>query len=152
MLLRRLRRLDVWVSCCPKSSRFGEVSPLRRVWDLSGFVVCRLRWHLVWRVHWRLGFDSESSMALAPPRPCCSLLILFRPRLSLRFSLGPSRLCFLALVMFRFASRSVSWFLGTVLVRAAPSLRGVFGVGGGSGFPWLNSSSQHWSRSPAFCL
>ena len=81
-----------------------------------------------------------------------ALLILFRPRLSLRFSLSPSRLCFLALVMSRFASRSVPWFLGTVLVRAAPSLRGVFGVGGGLGFPWLNSSSQHWSRSPALCL
>ncbi|KAF3530575.1 hypothetical protein DY000_02038712 [Brassica cretica] len=74
------------------------------------------------------------------------------PRLSLRFSLSPSRLCFLALVMSRFASRSVPWFLGTVLVRAAPSLRGVFGVGGGLDFPWLNSSSQHWSRSPALCL
>lgn len=91
-------------------------------------------------------------MASAPPRPWCSLLLLFRPRLSLRFSLSPSRLCFLALVMSRFASRSVPWFLGTVLVRAAPSLRGVFGVGGGLDFPWLNSSSQHWSRSPALCL
>ncbi|KAF3578735.1 hypothetical protein DY000_02034612 [Brassica cretica] len=31
VFLQRLRRLAVWVSCCPKGSRFGEVTPLRRV-------------------------------------------------------------------------------------------------------------------------